>query len=61
MLVFVLLFISLCPFQFCKHLDKEERAGCFALLPFRRLVTVNALALPHGAVGRSAVCNCGIS
>ena len=37
-LVFVLLFIT---FQFCNHLDKEGRAGCFALLPFRCLVTVN--------------------
>ena len=29
MLVFVLLCITLCPFQFCNHLDEEDRAGCF--------------------------------
>ena len=27
MLVFVLLCI-LCPFEFCKYLEEEERAGC---------------------------------
>ena len=29
-MVFVLLCSSLWPFQFCNHLDEEERAGCFA-------------------------------
>ena len=24
----------LCPFEFCNHLDEEERAGCFALIIF---------------------------
>ena len=28
---YVLLYVTLCPFQFCNHLDGEERAGCFAL------------------------------
>ena len=27
---FVLLCITLCPFQICKHLEEEEKAGCFA-------------------------------
>ena len=26
---------------FCKHHDEEERAGCFALIAFLSLVTVN--------------------
>ena len=30
MLVSVLVCITLCPFQFCNHLDEEERAGCVA-------------------------------
>ena len=42
------------PFKFCDHLDGEERAGCFTL-SFWCLVD-----LPHGAVGWSAVCDCGI-
>ena len=33
-LVFVLVCITLCPIEFCNHLDKEERAGCFALIVF---------------------------
>ena len=30
--VFVLLGITLCPFQFCNHLEEKERAGCFAFI-----------------------------
>ena len=33
--VFVLLWITLCLFQFCSHLEEEERAGCFAFLVLR--------------------------
>ena len=33
-LVFVLLCITLYPYEFCNHLDEEERAGCFALFVF---------------------------
>ena len=40
----VLLYIVMCPFWFCNHLD----SFCFYV------------ALPHGAVSRSAVCDCGI-
>ena len=29
-LVFVLLYITLCPFLVCNHLDKEDMAICFA-------------------------------
>ena len=48
-------------FLFCNHLDGEERSGCFALLVF--LVSCDcycSVAIPHGAVGWSAVCDCGI-
>ena len=62
MLVFVLVCISLCPFYFCNHLDKEERAGCFAFIVFwMSCDCICSVALPHGAVGWSAVCDCGIS
>ena len=45
---------------FCKHLDGEERAGCFVLFVF--LVSRDyCVALPHDATGSSAVCDCGIS
>ena len=47
---------------FCNHLDWEESAGCFALTVF--LMSCDSqcsVALPHGAVGWSAVCDCGIS
>ena len=57
-LVFVLLCITLCPFWFCNHLEEEEKAGCFAIIVLHMYCSV---ALPHGAVGWSAVCHCGIS
>ena len=39
---------------------EEERAGCFAQFVF--LVSFDGLvALPRGAMGLSAVCDCGIS
>ena len=30
MLFYVLLYVTLCPFKYCNHIDGEERAGCFA-------------------------------
>ena len=33
-LVFVLVCITLCPFQFCNHLGEEDRAGRFAFIIF---------------------------
>ena len=45
---------------FCNHLDWEERAGCFAYFVF--LVSSDGcVALPCGAMGLSAVCDCVIS
>ena len=59
--VFVLVCITLCPFLFCNHLDKKERAGCFAFIVFWMPCYCKcSVALPHGAMGWSAVCDCGI-
>ena len=35
----------MCPFQFCNHLDEEERAGCFVLIVFLVIITVNIMWL----------------
>ena len=41
----------------CNYVDGEERAGCFAYFVF--LVSRDCcFALPRGAMGLSAVCNC---
>ena len=54
------LYVTLCSFQFCNHLDGEERAGWVAEFVF--LVSRDGcVALPRGAMGLSAVCDCGIS
>ena len=47
---------------FCNHLNGEKRAGCFALTIF--LMSYDSqcsVALTRGAVGWSAMCDCGIS
>ena len=47
-------------FWFCSRLDGEERPGCFAWFVF--LVSRGGcVALPRGAMGLSAVCECGIT
>ena len=57
---YVLLCVTVWPFWFCNHLNREERAGCFALFVF--LVSRNCcVVIPHDATGLSAVCNFGIS
>ena len=62
MLVFVLVFITLCLFWFCNHLDEEERADCFGFIVFQMSCYCKCfMALPHGAVVWSVVCDCGIS
>ena len=62
MLVFVLICITLYPFLFCNHLGEEERAGCSAFIVFYMFCYCKCpVALLHGAVGWSAVCDCGIS
>ena len=49
-------------FKLCNHLDEEERAS---LLYFNCFLMscgcLRSVALPHGAVGCSALCDCGIS
>ena len=62
MFFLVLLCITLCPFYFCNHLEEEEKPGCFAIIVLQKDCYFKCpLALPHGAVGWSAVCDCGIS
>ena len=61
-LVLVLLFGTLCPSSFATILMGEKRAVCFALIVF--LMSCDSLcsvALSHGVMGWSAVCDCGIS
>ena len=50
------------PFEFCNHLEEEGKAGCFAIIVFQMYCYyICSVALLHGAVGWSAVCDCGIS
>ena len=61
-LVNVLLFGTLCPSSFAIILMGEERACWSTLTVF--LVYCDSqcsVALPHGAMGWSVVCDCGIS
>ena len=61
-LVFVLLCIAKCIFEFCNHLDEDERAGCFALVVFLMPCSCKcSVALPHGALGWSVEYDCDIS
>ena len=51
-----------CPFLLCSHLDGGERAASFTLIVF--LITLDcycSIVFPHGAVGLSAVHDCGTS
>ena len=60
--VFVLCFAVryFMPILALHHFDGEERAGCFAWFVF--LVSRDCcVALPRGAVGLSAVYECGIN
>ena len=62
MFVFALVCITLCPFKFCNHIDKEERADCFAVIVFQMSCYCKCpVALPHGAVGGPAYCDCDTS
>ena len=46
----------------CNHLAGEKRAGCFTCYVFVVLCGCScSLSHPHGAVGGSAVCDCGIT
>ena len=62
MFVFVMSCIALFPFWFCNHLEEEEKSGCFAIIAFQMYCYYKcSVALPRGALGWSAVCDCGIS
>ena len=62
MFAFVLLYITLFPFYFCYHLEDEERDGCFAFIVlWMSCYCKSYVIIPHGTVGWSALCDCGIS
>ena len=58
-MLFDLLCITLCPFLFGNQLEEEEKDGYFAFT-FLQMYCYNkcSVALPHGALGWSAVCDC---
>ena len=62
-LVFVTLCITYCPFWFSYHLDEEEKdLIVLPQLPFMVLYDYLCyVTLPCGAVGWSALCDCGSS
>ena len=44
------------------HLEEEEKAGCYTFIVLQIYCYYKYfVALPHGAVGWSAVCDCSIS
>ena len=62
MIVFDLICITLCPFKLCNHFGEEKKAGCFAVIVLQMSCHCKcSVALPHGAMGWSAVCDYGIS
>ena len=45
-----------------QNLEVEEKAGCFAIIVILMYCYYKcSVALPCGAMGCSAVCNCGVS
>ena len=56
----ILLCVTLCPLLVFQHLDDKERAGCFTLFVFP-VSRDYCVAHSRGAMGLSAVCDCGIS
>ena len=60
--VFVLAYVAMCPSFFTIILTRKRELVALLLFSFGCLVTVNfTVAFPHGAVGWSAICDCGIS
>ena len=46
----------------CNHFEEDEKAGCFAFIGLQISCYYKcSVALPHGAVDCSVVCDCGIS
>ena len=59
-LVIVMLFSNLCPFSFAITLVGKESASCFTLNAFLMVCDcLCSVALPHGAMGWTAICDCG--
>ena len=53
---------TVCPFLVCNVLEEEEKTCCFAIIVLQMYCYYKcSTALPNGAVGWSAVCDCGIS
>ena len=54
-------FIVLIP-DLCIHLEEDENTGCFAIIVLQVYCYYKcSMAIPHGAVGWSAVCDVSIS
>ena len=48
--------------HFCNHLEEEDKAGSFAAIVLHMYCYyTGSMALPHGAMGWSAVCDCVFS
>ena len=45
MFIFVLLCITLCPFEFCNHLEEEEKTGCLAFIVLQMYFSIYVLWL----------------
>ena len=62
MFAFALLNIIVCPFLVCNVLENGEKGCCVAIIVLQMHCYYKcSMALHHGAVGLSAVCDCGIS
>ena len=60
--VFVFVVHYFVSFLVLHHHEEEERAGCFAFNVLQMsCYSICSVTLPHGAVGWSALCDCGIS
>ena len=46
--------------RFAIILTRKRELAVLLLLSFGYLVTTHACGIPHGAIGGSAVCDCGI-
>ena len=58
MVVFILVCITVCAFQFCNQFEEEDRAGCFAFIVLRMYCYRKcSVTLPYGGVDWSEVCD----
>ena len=65
MLILIYRFPGFCPLVSslpCNHLEEVVKAVCFAINVLQMYCYYKCfVALLHGAIGKSAVCDCGIS